>query len=183
MKMQECRKSGIYNVGFMDPNVIHEESVCQYPNRTENNILMSLKGQHDRTFILFPYNFDFHWILLVIEIDRSRVNVWDSLKKPLELYQNLVHIMQRAWSRFLKMQLGVTSTPTELEFNHNKPCLRQNQGTNLCGYYVCEHMHFFFQRYQEGDTRKLRNLEYEREPHRTRKNQGNSRSTLWIPVG
>ena len=56
-KMQECRKSGIYNVGFIDPNVIHEECVRQYPNRTENNLVMSLEGQHDRTFILLPYNF------------------------------------------------------------------------------------------------------------------------------
>jgi len=56
----------------------------------------------------------------VIEIDRSRVTVWDSLNKPPELYQNLVD-MKRAWSRFLKTQLGVTSTPTKLEFNHNKP--------------------------------------------------------------
>ena len=63
----------------------------------------------------------FHWILLVIEIDRSWVTVWDSLKKPPEKYQNLIHIMQRAWSRFIKKHLGVTSTPTELEFNHNKP--------------------------------------------------------------
>ena len=107
----------------------------------------------------------------MIEINRSRVTVWDSLKKPPAKYQNLIDIMQRAWSRFLKTQLGVTSTPTELEFNYNKPvrishiyfhlfkqheyfitciyvyicilCLRQQQGTNLCGYYVCEHMHFF----------------------------------------
>ena len=103
----------------------------------------------------------------VVEIDQSRVTVWDSLKKPPELYQNLIDIMQRAWSRFLKTQLGVTSTPTELEFNHNRPvqishiyfhlfkqheyfitCIYvysvwDNQGTNLCGYYVCEHMHFF----------------------------------------
>ena len=56
--MQECRKSGIYNVGFMDPNVIHEQSVRQYPNRTENYIVMSLEGQHDRTFILLLYNFE-----------------------------------------------------------------------------------------------------------------------------
>ena len=47
--------------------------------------------------------------------------LWDSLNKPPELYQNLVDIMQRAWSRFLKTQLGVASAPTELEFNHDKP--------------------------------------------------------------
>ena len=56
--MQEYRKSGIYNVDFMDPNVIHEESVRKWPNRTENNIFMFLEGQHDRTFILFLYNFE-----------------------------------------------------------------------------------------------------------------------------
>ena len=55
--MQEYRKSGIYNVGFIDPKVIHEESVRQYPNQTENNLVMSLEGLHDRTFILFPHNF------------------------------------------------------------------------------------------------------------------------------
>ena len=65
MKMQECRKSGIYNVGFIDPNVIHEECVRQYPNRTENNLVMSLEGQHDRTFILLPYNFK--WVLSLFE--------------------------------------------------------------------------------------------------------------------
>ena len=65
MKMQECRKRGIYNVGFIDPNVIYEECVRQYPNRTENNLVMSLEGQHDRTFILLPYNFK--WVLSLFE--------------------------------------------------------------------------------------------------------------------
>ena len=71
MKMQEYRKSGIYNVGFMDPNVIHEESVHQYPNRAENNIVMSLEGKHDRTFILLPYNFEWVlWLYLVTSISQ-----------------------------------------------------------------------------------------------------------------
>ena len=65
MKAQECRKNRIYNIGFMDPNVIHEESVRQWPNRTENNIFMALDGnnifmaldgQHTCTFILLLYN-------------------------------------------------------------------------------------------------------------------------------
>ena len=63
--MQECRKKGIYNVGFIDPNVIHEESVRQYPNRTENNLVMSLEGQHNRKFILFSYNIE--WVLSLFE--------------------------------------------------------------------------------------------------------------------
>ena len=43
------------------------------------------------------------------------------LEEATRKFQDLVHIMQRAWSRFLKAKLGVTSTPTELEFNYNKP--------------------------------------------------------------
>ena len=54
-------------------------------------------------------------ILLVIEIDRSRVVVLDSLRKPKENYQDLIDIMQRAWSRFLRKHIGVTSMPCELE--------------------------------------------------------------------
>ena len=116
------------------------------------------------------------------EIDRSRVTVWDSLKKPPELYQNLVDIMQRAWSRFLKTQLGVASTPTELEFNHNKPVrishiyfhlFKQHEYFITC-IYVYMYIVFeteirnqplrilrmwthalFLQRNQEGDTKKL----------------------------
>ena len=125
----------------------------------------------------------FHWILLVIKIDRSRVTVWDSLNKPPELYQNLVDIMQRALSRFLKTQLGVASTPTELQFNHNKPVrishiyfhlFKQHEYFITC-IYVYMYIVFetatrnqplrilrmwahalFLQRNQEGDTRKLR---------------------------
>ena len=49
----------------MDPNVIHEKSVRKWTNRTENNIFMSLQGQHNRTFILFLYNFE--WVLWLFE--------------------------------------------------------------------------------------------------------------------
>ena len=37
MNVKECRKKGIYNIGFMDPHVIHEDSVQKWPNRVENH--------------------------------------------------------------------------------------------------------------------------------------------------
>ena len=51
-------KKGIYNNGFMDADVIHEESVRKWPNGTKNNIFVALDSQHACTFILFPYYFE-----------------------------------------------------------------------------------------------------------------------------
>jgi len=140
-----------YHVGFIDPYNIHEESVRKWPNRAENNILRVLHKQNTCQYILLPYNFEwvlylffltwlyicvyiypiflihicvwnrFHWILLIIEINRCRVWVYDSLRKPTYYYQDLINIMQRACAHFLKKHIGIASTPCELEFNTNFP--------------------------------------------------------------
>jgi hypothetical protein len=57
MKVQECRRRGYYNISFMDLNIINENSVVKWPNRTENNIFMALDGQNTCTFILLPFKF------------------------------------------------------------------------------------------------------------------------------
>ena len=149
MKVKEWRKSGIYNIGFMDSDVIHEESVRKWTNQIKNNIFMALDKQHTCTFILLLYNFqwvlclflslqfdnnyisnissiyvcinNFHWILLCIEIDRARVVVFDSSRKPKEAYQDLIDIMQEAWARFIKRHIGVTSTSCDLDFKLDFP--------------------------------------------------------------
>ena len=48
----------------------------------------------------------FHWILLVIVIERGRVLVLDSLRKPISEYQDLINVLQLAWERFTKQQPG-----------------------------------------------------------------------------
>ena len=83
-------------------------SSLQYDNNYLSNI----------TSIYLCIN-SFHWILLCIEIERARVTVFDSLRKPKEEYQDLINIMQKAWARFLKKYIGIASTPCELEFNTN----------------------------------------------------------------
>jgi hypothetical protein len=40
--VKECRKKGYYHIGFMDPNVINENSVNKWPNWTENNVFRAL---------------------------------------------------------------------------------------------------------------------------------------------
>ena len=149
MKVQECQRKGYYHVGFIDPYNIHEESVRKWPNRIENNILRALHKQNTCQYILFPYNFEwffnlfllhyiyvyiyptflihicvwnrFHWILLIIEIDRCRVRVYDSLRKPTYYYQDLINIIQKAWARFLQKHIGISSPPAPLEFTTNWP--------------------------------------------------------------
>ncbi|XP_039771125.1 uncharacterized protein LOC120639184 isoform X2 [Panicum virgatum] len=143
MKVQECRKKGIYNIGFIDPHVVKEESVRKWPNRTKNIIFTAMDRQHACTFILLPYNFDFHWILISIEIDRSRVVVFDSLRRPKEDYQSLIDILQSAWARFIHNHIGVATPPSDLYIKTDFPCFRQKQETNLCSYYVCEHIQDF----------------------------------------
>jgi len=49
----------------------------------------------------------FHWILLVILIEKGRVLVLDSLRKPLSEYQDLINVLQLAWERFTKQQPGL----------------------------------------------------------------------------
>jgi len=49
----------------------------------------------------------FHWILLVIVIEKGRVLVLDSLRKPLSEYQDLINVLQLAWEHFIKQQLGL----------------------------------------------------------------------------
>jgi hypothetical protein len=58
MKIQECRKEGIWGVGFIDPNAINEVTIRNHAKDTERLLLMFLKEHHTKTEILFPYNFE-----------------------------------------------------------------------------------------------------------------------------
>ena len=73
------------------------------------------------TFVHYMCINSFHQILLSIEIDRARVVVFDSLRKPKEKYQDLIDIMQKAWAHFIKKRTGVTSTPCDLYFKLDFP--------------------------------------------------------------
>nr|TKW22537.1 hypothetical protein SEVIR_4G235100v2 [Setaria viridis] len=114
--IQTCRRKGYYDIGFMDPDIINESTIRDRPNQTLKNIYKFLDNQHYKKYILLPYNFNFHWIFLVIAIDRSA-------------------------ARFCRHLAG--EFKEELDFKPEFPCLRQNPGNNLSGYYVCEFIHYF----------------------------------------
>jgi hypothetical protein len=58
MKMLECRRGGLYDIAFIDPNTVHELTVRDYPKDTEENLLRFLQKQENKSEIFFPYNFE-----------------------------------------------------------------------------------------------------------------------------
>jgi hypothetical protein len=57
MKILECQKEGIFDIGFVDPYIIHELMIKDFPDDIEENLLRFLKAQNTKTDIVFPYNF------------------------------------------------------------------------------------------------------------------------------
>ena len=58
MKILECKKGNIYDIGFVDCNLVHEDTLKGQPKETENNLLRTLRYFGNRREILFPYNFE-----------------------------------------------------------------------------------------------------------------------------
>nr|XP_051230981.1 uncharacterized protein LOC127349262 [Lolium perenne] len=98
---------------------------------------MFLEKQADKEDIFFPYNFNFHFILLIIDLHLGVVKVMDSKRKEYAEWADMAAILQRAWKRFINTVPG--KWKPELTFE-DYPCMRQEQGNNLCGYYVCTFM-------------------------------------------
>ena len=66
----------------------------------------------------------FHWILLVIEVNRGRVTVMDPMRKDKKLFQNMIDVLERAWAKFVSAQVGLADNH-ELGWRLNFPvCLR-----------------------------------------------------------
>ena len=57
MKIIECRKDEITDIGFIDPDKVHEVTIEHYAQDIEQFLLMFLKRQSTKKEILFSYNF------------------------------------------------------------------------------------------------------------------------------
>ena len=57
MKIFECKRDGVYDIGFVDPYIINEIMIQNHAKDSEENLLRFMKKLNTRTEILFPYNF------------------------------------------------------------------------------------------------------------------------------
>ncbi|XP_066160586.1 uncharacterized protein [Oryza sativa Japonica Group] len=139
MEIQRARRRGVYDTGFIDPRKINTEMIDKYEKDTEDNLVHLLTQQHFKTFILLPYNTEFHWVLLFFDLDACRVTVYDSMNKEEKIFDKVFQLIDRAWDRF--RQLVRMTWKEKLGRRFHFPCAKQDQRTNLCGYYVCEYAH------------------------------------------
>ncbi|XP_022679492.1 uncharacterized protein LOC111256202 [Setaria italica] len=103
-------------------------------------IYNSLDRQKLKDHILHPYNFKSHWILIIINIDRSHVTIFDSLSRDPKEYQDVQHKLDIARREFIRVK-RYGQFKEKLTWRTDFLCLRQEPGNdNLCGNYVCEHM-------------------------------------------
>ena len=58
MMIVECRKKGIYDTGFIDPNYINEVTVKYNWKTTQDSLVNWLVNQNTCGEILFPYVFE-----------------------------------------------------------------------------------------------------------------------------
>ena len=58
MKIRECARGQIYDIGFIDCNFVHELTVREKPKVTVENLEEALTFFGNRRQILFPYNFE-----------------------------------------------------------------------------------------------------------------------------
>jgi hypothetical protein len=57
MKMLECKRRGMYDVGFIDPYIVNEIMLQRHPKDVEHDLYAFLTKQNLRSDSLFLYNF------------------------------------------------------------------------------------------------------------------------------
>ena len=57
LKIVECRKAEIYDIGFINTNIVDEWMVKHDAKEVEANLLKSLLQNQNKDKIMFPYNF------------------------------------------------------------------------------------------------------------------------------
>ena len=58
MKILQCKRGQIYDIGFVDPYFVHERTLKDHYIDTENNLVKALRFHETKREILFPYNYE-----------------------------------------------------------------------------------------------------------------------------
>ena len=55
--MMECKRSRLFEIGFVDPYIVNSYTLLNHPRDVEDDLTTFLIKQNFCTEILFPYNF------------------------------------------------------------------------------------------------------------------------------
>ncbi|KAG2558334.1 hypothetical protein PVAP13_8NG134502 [Panicum virgatum] len=106
------------------------ESAQRKYKETCQNMYDSLTRQNYKSYIFIPYNFGYHWILLILSIETGNLIVFDSMRNPKSAIQHILDPLNRVWKKIVKNNKGRGQWRPELNVNMDYPCARQQQGTD-----------------------------------------------------
>ena len=112
MKILECKRGKIYDIGFIDPYYNHHQSVEMNPHDTENNLVKELRFSSTKREILFPYNFK--WVLYYTHILFSLTRCYYKCTYSwlvMRTYVSLYFVNHYTWQRRSNSHGPETHTP------------------------------------------------------------------------
>jgi len=141
MEIQRCWKEGWHHqIGFMCPLLVNQKMLNENYKETCQNMYDSLTRQNYKSYILIPYNYGYHWILLILAVESGNLIVFDSMRKPKSAIQYILDPLNRVWKIFAKKNKEADQWREELDIKMNYPCARQIRNW-LVRVLVCDFMH------------------------------------------
>ncbi|KAG2562468.1 hypothetical protein PVAP13_8KG074601 [Panicum virgatum] len=141
MESHKCRRCGINNIGFLDPSTVHENTV-NLPS-TVDYLYKAFLSMQDKRSILLSYNCFYHHVLLDINLNNSRIEVYDSRKRPLSLIQPVIDVVNKAFAKYRKKSKIHRPFWGDFTVEEAKYILKQPPGNDHCGFYVMHYMHCY----------------------------------------
>ncbi|TVU13548.1 hypothetical protein EJB05_40608, partial [Eragrostis curvula] len=130
-----------YIYGLLHPHLISQGHLT--PKIDEKSPVYAsrcMKEWEDREIILAPYNFDNHWICLLINHKKGRVWILDSLDYDQKRYNMFCKVIEKGYEHYVHNLQGKHNPkrPYKMGWRWKFPCRKQPPGTNHCGYYVMD---------------------------------------------
>ncbi|BAH94742.1 Os10g0130500, partial [Oryza sativa Japonica Group] len=130
-------------IAFLDPAVVNFNNQLSKEKEIDDYLFNALVKQNGYDHILLPYLSHHHWILFVINIDDSKICVYDSLRKGTDNYQTIMNALNRAYVKYRRSKRTYgrcAIDATSFRIFENQYIYRQPALTNLCGMYVMWYM-------------------------------------------